>query len=100
MHEHGCVLKGGLLHAGTVAFNDGGGEDGDDVLGELGDVPEKGVRRVCACVCVSVCVCCVLLYVVVLFCVLRVSVCCCFVLCVACSWCFALRVRTCTLPFQ
>jgi len=56
LHEHGCVLKGGLLHAGTVAFNDGGGEDGDDVLGELGDVPEKGVRRVCACVCVSVCV--------------------------------------------
>ena len=37
-HEGGGVGEGGVLQAGPVALDDGGGEDGDDMTGELADV--------------------------------------------------------------
>ena len=37
-HQGGGVGEGGVLEAGPVALYDGGGEDGDDVTGELADV--------------------------------------------------------------
>ena len=47
-HQGGGVREGGVLEAGPVALYDGGGEDGDDVTGELADVgrhPEQHPGR-------------------------------------------------------